>query len=412
MKYFKLYPTVKFVNSNKNSCLYDFTNGLMIKLDNKNSSALNKCHNQNEPISSTTDSLVFFDKLEELGLGYYTNKLLFTEDFETINANLKTDILPQNNFIQRAFIELGSDCNFDCIFCERDTKLYRKTGCKKWENYEKKVNLTNWDEILNQLSKLKCKELNFIGGNPLLRIDSIINIINISKNYNFENFTIYTNGTLLDNYTINFLKNNNITLNIQILSFNPKTLNQITSNKLKVEELHKNLITLKNENINIVAQILINKYNQNEIEIIKDKLLKEYNIKNIKIDYIYNKPKNNHYSEKYINNMYNKHFGTVTINKFNFLQTWNSCLKGQILIREDGNISVCPMIRDSIGNVLEEKIYNLLKKEKYSKYTKITKKSINTCVDCSYQYNCLECRAIEISATNNLYGLEFCSYKE
>lgn len=176
MKYFRLYPTVKLVRTCKNSCLYDFVNGLMIKLDNKSSELLNNCNN-NQRIDETIENIDVLNKLEELGLGFYTDSTSFQEDFENTDIDLRKVIMPNNNTIQKVFIELGSECNLDCIFCNRDDDLYRKTGCKRWPGYEEKLNIDHWNKILDDLSKLKSNQLCFIGGNPLLKIDRINEII-------------------------------------------------------------------------------------------------------------------------------------------------------------------------------------------------------------------------------------------
>ena len=354
----------------------------------------------------------FLSQLVSLGFGHFSDTPLFIDEFENINADLKGDILPQNNFIHKAFIELGSNCNLNCGFCEENETLFRKTGCKKWSKYNNVITTDRWEDILRQLSYLKCKSLSFIGGNPLLQFESLINIINTSKNYGFTNYTIFTNGTLLSDSILEQLNDKNVTLNIQILSFNPNNISLLGLNDSIVKEIHENLMKLKDKNINVIAQILINKYNENEIESIINQLSTLYNIKNIKLDYIYNVPENTYYSTKYISDMYKKQFGKVTIDKFNYLQNWNSCLKGQIVIRQDGEVLPCPMIRKSIGNIFDAKLCDLLKRDEYIEYTKITRKYISSCKECSYKYNCVDCRAIEMSATNNLYGLHFCDLKE
>ena len=43
MRYFKLYPTVTVITSEKNSCLYDFANGMMISIDRKYSELIDRC---------------------------------------------------------------------------------------------------------------------------------------------------------------------------------------------------------------------------------------------------------------------------------------------------------------------------------------------------------------------------------
>lgn len=413
MKHFNLYPTVKFVKTSKNSCIYDFVNGKMIKLNEASSNILENCQ-KNIPVKEDTDNK-FLDILQDMGLGSYRDKMSYEESFENTISNIKSEIVPYNNIIDRVFIELGSKCNFDCVFCNTDNKLYRKTGCKRWESYEAELDLKEWGIILNDLSYLKSKKLCFIGGNPLLRFDYIKEIIKESKKYGFEYFLIYTNGSLINDEIIQFLKEYNVTLNIQILSFNENTLNKIGKNTIDLKSIENNLMQLRKMNVNFISEILINRYNEDEIEEIKAILNEKYKIKSIKLGYIYKKPYNNHFSQKYVNDMYNKFntFPKVTPERFNFLQMWNSCLKGQCTIKENGDVLICPMLRsDVIGNVKKNSITEIINTKKYREYENITKNSIEKCKECSYKFNCSDCRAIEISATNDLYGLEYCSIEE
>lgn len=413
MKYFKLYPTVKFVKTSKNSCLYDFINGQMIKINNDLGELIQNCKN-NSPVENNSKEIELLNKLEEMGLGSYTDKITFQEEFENTDIDLRTVILPQNNVINKLFIELGSECNLNCIFCNEDNKLIRKTGCKRWTKYDESLQLDDWEKVLCDISKLKCKQLVFIGGNPLLQIDNIKKLILISKRYGFDTFILYTNGTLIDDKVIEIVQKHNVILNIQILSFNERTIENIGIDKSVITDIDKNLKKLVNNGINIIGEILITSYNENEIEEIKESLKNKYKIKYVKIEYIYNKPFNQHFSKKYIPAMYNKTttFTKVTKQKFNLLQVWNPCLKGQLVIKGDGEVLICPMIRRSIGNITQNEIYELLKKPEFMEYVEVSKNKIEKCNECSYKFNCLDCRAIEMSATDNLYGLEFCDIKD
>ncbi|WP_175537303.1 radical SAM protein [Clostridium sp. DSM 8431] len=299
-----------------------------------------------------------------------------------------------------------------CIICNRDDNLYRKTGCKKWPRYEKKLNMDHWDEILNDLSKLKSNQLCFIGGNPLLRIERVNEIIEVSKKYGFNTFVIYSNGTIIDDNVIKILKENNIILSIQILSFNPNTLLKLGLDPQIEKEIKNNIERLIEAQVNFVVQILVNRYNEDEIDDIRNILKNEYNISNIVVDFIYKKPENTYYSEKYLNNMYTKTFTKVSKEKFNALQMWNSCFKGQLSIREDGEILICPMMRKSFGNVLKNKIYEILREKEYNEYVNMSRSTIGKCKECAYQYNCVDCRAIESAATGDIYGLEYCNIKD
>ena len=410
MRYFKLYPTVTVITSEKNSCLYDFANGMMISIDRKYSELIDRCK-KFMSIDDTKENHEFLDKVRDLGLGYYTDEVLFDEEFVNTRYDVKTSIAPINNSLNKVFIELGSMCNLNCVFCKDDNVLFRKTGCKKWAHYEKRLNIDNWKYVLQDSIKLNAQELCFIGGNPMLRFDYIKNIIDIAKEVGFKKFTIYTNGTCITNEVIDFLEQNNVMLNIQILSFNELVMDSIGLSVANLNEIRFTLEKLSKSKVKVVANVLITRFNENEIPDVVNTLKDSFNFKHINIDYIYNKTNNEFYSPKYKDNMYNKTnlFGRVTVDKFNYLQSYNSCLKNQIVIREDGEVQICPMMRISFGNVLDKRIYEIIKGAEYKEYEGLSRNKIDKCSSCSYRYNCLDCRAIEYSATNDLHGLEYCN---
>lgn len=102
------------------------------------------------------------------------------------------------------------------------------------------------------------------------------------------------------------------------------------------------------------------------------------------------------------------------INKVHELQFFNNmenhpCLYGKITMFSNGDIGVCPnMPRDIIGNAHEEKLHKILEKGIQDKYWHLTLNKIDKCQDCSRRYGCLDCRAIERSQTNDLFGKKYC----
>ena len=103
----------------------------------------------------------------------------------------------------------------------------------------------------------------------------------MSKKYGFNTFVIYSNGTIIDDNVIKILKENNIILSIQILSFNPNTLLKLGLDPQIEKEIKNNIERLIEAQVNFVVQILVNRYNEDEIDDIRNILKNEYNISNI-----------------------------------------------------------------------------------------------------------------------------------
>jgi radical SAM protein with 4Fe4S-binding SPASM domain len=91
---------------------------------------------------------------------------------------------------------------------------------------------------------------------------------------------------------------------------------------------------------------------------------------------------------------------------------YHNCYGNGIAITAEGNVLPCIMSRPlTLGNVKDQKIVSILANSKYEYYQRLTKDTIQGCKECAYRYGCFDCRALEMSATDNIGGLEYCSLK-
>lgn len=98
--------------------------------------------------------------------------------------------------MRRATIYMGSKCNLNCKYCHREDngkEVQTETGAKR---------------LIEKITKFKPDEIKFMGGEPLLYFDKIVEIVNCFPN---TEFIISTNGVLLDRYK-EFIKQHKITV--------------------------------------------------------------------------------------------------------------------------------------------------------------------------------------------------------
>ncbi len=132
----------------------------------------------------------------------------------------------RNDLITRLVIFLTYRCNFNCSYCYVNKKETKELSANKLIKIIKELKTKN-NEI---------KEINFMGGEPLLRFDVIKEIINIFGN-EFV-FNLNTNGYLLDKETLDFLLKNNVIIVLSLdgsekthnLNRKDKTFNKILNN--------------------------------------------------------------------------------------------------------------------------------------------------------------------------------------
>lgn len=410
--YFKLNEYCKFVKGENGGIIYNFNTGDMITLKDEFSNIINLCENSIFSLEKLSETEIDFLKILETNqIGKFFDKNLYVDNmylgfdkeiFESVN---------ENNIINTAYIELGSKCNLNCIFCNDNEFTFRRTGCKKWNESKSSLTLEQWKKVIDELSFLKCNSIIFIGGEPLLYFDTLKILVEYCYKNNISNFTIYTNGYLLNKNMIDFFIKYKVNLIIQILGSNNEIYKNITGIDKLEENIFNNIKILScNKLINLNILILISKYNEHDIEKIKYKYKTLVN--KIIIEYIYPKPENNYYSKSLLDDIYNKEkrLNKVSLSDFCNNDKYNNCFKNMVCVNYCGDTLCCPMLRSFVlGNVKKQRIGYILKNSKYTYLKKLSKNKINKCKYCSLRYGCFDCRAIEFSATKNITDIEYCN---
>lgn len=406
-EYFRLFPYCELVGGCKNSALYNKITGQIISLTDDKLKMLYLADNNMKLENIEGCDYEFFNRLVDMELGMYFHKPLYIEKFKFGFEGEMKKLLKVNTEIKSAQIEITTECNLDCKFCKKDDNtLYRKTGCKRWKVNDKKLSIQDWDNIINQLISIGCQEITFIGGEPLLKFNILKHIVEYSRNRGIKNFTIYTNGALLDYENIRFIKENNIKLIIQLPTIDKDMYKNLTGNG-ELDILLKNLEELKENRIDFSILYLIHRYNDCEVNV--NTVLSQYS-DNIVREYIYPKPNNAFFSDKVFKDIYSYRNKLLQPNEYiySYLKENNCCYGQKIGITCDGEVLPCIMSRTlNLGNILEKKLYEILDEE-YYKIRNLSKDNITKCKDCSFKYGCFECRALEISATGIIDGVEYC----
>jgi SPASM domain peptide maturase of grasp-with-spasm system len=85
------------------------------------------------------------------------------------------------------------------------------------------------------------------------------------------------------------------------------------------------------------------------------------------------------------------------------LKKTNGCLDKKISIDRFGNIKNCPSMRAAYGNIRDNQLSDIIKKEEFKKFWHITKDQISICNVCEFRYNCTDCRAF-LQDSDDLYS--------
>jgi sulfatase maturation enzyme AslB (radical SAM superfamily) len=313
---------------------------------------------------------------------------------------------------KRAIIETEYTCNLNCKMCS----LWQNNYIKKRDE-EKIITAKDLDIVYKKLSDFGIERITYIGGEPFLKNYLIETSIN-SRKYNLIP-SVVTNGTLLDDYKINQIIENQIFENI-IFSIDgpPKIHNEIrgkdifekvynnikklsilkTKNKLKKPRIliyitvwDKNYKTLE-KTINLIRSLNPNKIRIQLASNITESIINETNkkfqnsiithsyINSIKTDEAFKfiKEKQALLTQKYRNLEFEKIF--YNQNKICHF------ISNDLIITPKGNILICPMLNNlSIGNIykddLKEVYFKNIEKINEIKLISETKK-LPICTEC------------------------------
>lgn len=406
-KYFRLNPYVHISEGNNECAIYNNLNGKVYGISNEEYHMLNKCE-QNVPLKKINNiNYDFILNVKNNGLGLdYDSQVFINREFYGTSKALKKIL--KRNLLDNLFIELTNECNLNCEFCNYDNILYRKTGCKRWESKFSPLSENEWEKIIDQAIKLQCSNFIIIGGEPFFNYGKLKKIVeHINKHENMR-ITIFTNGVLLNNdEIIKFIKRNNIKICLQILSDNNSTYKIICKSEKIFDAVSSSVNKLVKNNIPHNILFLINKYNENEVE----RISHTFKDSSIKFEFIY-PIKNNFYSHKYIEQMYDrsKNFIKPSLPLFEKLSNYNFCYKNTLAVSCDGLIYYSIMSRKLyLGNIKNLSLCEVLSTNKAHEVAELCKEKIDGCSSCNRKYGCLDCRALEMSATDNILGMEFCN---
>lgn len=414
--YFRLNSYCYLVRGKKNGCIYNLLNGKMTIINNEEvCNVLELCEKNIEIKCIPEVSRDFLNKLQKLDIGMYYDKPVYIDKLSVGIPRQIENSFSSNYKVTKLYIELDNVCNFNCNFCKsNDDTLYRKTGCKRWKLKDKLLGLKDWKSIIEQASKLSCEHIVFVGGEPLLRINDLQELCGYIKEKGIDKITIHTNGSILNDNIIQFIKKYNIVLNIQILGISNLTYEKITGFPNLYDKVYNNIESFIAENIDFDITYLITRDNDTEVEIAYRKYLEILKPNKIKYDFIYPVPQNDFYSEKYKEILYDKK-STLNTSKLNAglfcaAQKEHNCYSNQIAITGSGDVLPCIMSRKFVlGNVKKDDLVTIYRMSDYEFYKNLNKDKIKKCSTCSLRYGCFDCRALEYSATEDLFGMEFCT---
>lgn len=140
--------------------------------------------------------------------------------------------------INKVFVELGYNCNFQCNYCFQ-------RALKEDKNRINPKDFNSWlKKIVDELPITDDFNICFYGGEPFLYKNEINEIIEFCDNYNIGKFfSMTTNGSLLTKENIQWCKKRNILINLSLDgAFHTQIKNRLPKEKIDYHSFVQNIL--------------------------------------------------------------------------------------------------------------------------------------------------------------------------
>lgn len=251
---FKLLDNCRFIAGVRRGAIYDLNRGNVYSINEAAKTIIEG--------DSKDDN--FWVSLVEMGLATKKDPL-------SVGLQVETEV-PRVG-LEFMWLELTERCNEKCLHC------YASSG-----NSSKKEELSvmRWEQILQEGAGLGCRQVQFIGGEPLL-VKGVFDLARTAKDLDYEFIEIFTNGTLLTKEKIKRIKDLGINVAISLYSVVPEVHDLITKTPGSFKKTFAALEMLKEAQVPTRVGIIAMRQNESTLLETQQKL-QEMGFGSIKID--------------------------------------------------------------------------------------------------------------------------------
>lgn len=426
MKYFMLNPECYFIKGAVRGAVYNLHTGSVFSVGPELTALLSACETDRKPLDRALkctnapqdEAMRALNTLWKEKLGRFYE----TENSPPIIEKLKPG--EKKNFQGRAKLEvlhaeLSGECNLNCVFCDRESSaVTRKEGCARWPKVSANttLELEDWEKIVSDGEKLGCEKLVFVGGEPLLVWNDLSHLIRFAGDIGYKGIKLDTNGYLLDEEKIRFLKQHDVLVSLQILSFKEAMHDKMTQVPGSFKKTMQNLENMMEHKVRLAFVLPLVAYNEDHWAETME-WFDGYDAEDSRAMFMYPKSSGNfeHVSRDMLSKAYrtsNKPFEDVKAKIFFEHAQCNAWFSGHLAVTSYGDILPRPTAREEIiANIQDKDLIGVFRDEDMFKYWLLTKDEVEICRDCEYRYACVDNRPIERSLSGKLKGRsEFCTY--
>lgn len=340
----------------------------------------------------------FIEELNKKQLGTFSTEKKEQEEALFLPA---TDSAP----LEFIWLEITDACNNRCLHCYTESSPARHSA---------KVTHPQWLNLISQARQLGARELQLIGGEPLL-YDRWRDLVIKARTENYEYIEIFTNATLISDNCIEFFKQHHVHVATTIYADNAEIHDQITTNPGSFMQTMSAIEKIRKANIPLRIASILMKPNEDQYHPIM-KLCAKLGVDVNPPDII--RPTGRGQNKELL--PVNRFSASITPPFYTDSQAFcdaqknNPCLRGKLAVTSDGDVIPCIFARNRIcGNILEASLGDIFRGNVLQQSWHTTKDCLEKCRDCEYRYACSDCRPLAqaLDSQNNWYAATCrCSY--
>lgn len=309
-------------------------------------------------------------------------------------------IAPPSDKLEFIWLNLTSRCNLRCLHCYNESSPNTNSD---------KLTTVDWKSIIGQSFSIGCKQLQFIGGEPMLNPD-IFQLARYARDIGFDFIEIFSNGTLITREDIKKIKDLGINVAISLYSNKSYVHDQITTVNGSHNKTIRTMELLKESGINTRVGVIAMKQNQSTIEETLN-LVKRLGFSGGDSPDIV-RPVGRANDSLTPDKLLVRKYGLMTspsfitnLNEFTKNYFYNPCWYGKMSVDSSGEIFPCIAAKDKLMGVFgKNNIQEIVRSQETYNLRNINKDKIETCCVCEYRYACGDCRPLSETETHNLYS--------
>lgn len=425
-KCFLLAPHCYLVKGAKRGALYNLMTGSVFSVDENAATVLECCESGMalEEVMSRANGIqpgqviTYLEQLTDAGLGdFYEKPLPF---IEKLQPTLTLDQRRRRRFqwpVSYAFLELTTDCNLNCIFCvPGETQVRRSTECARWTvgtSPKSLLEKSEWLGVIDDLAWLGCSAIHFLGGEPLLTWELLVNLIAHAREKGIAKIHLTTNAMLLDDERISLLTRHSVHLQIQVFSNCPELHEHLTGCPGGYQMLIQNLKKLKQAGIPCSLNLLLTEEtltNQSEAM----KYFQAFEPHQLVVDVLRPTDPRDGVRSELAPHLFRcePNFSRTMASSFFERRYSHACWLGKVAVTATGDILPCIAARkELLGSCRQKGLKQMYRDRDFDPFWYFTIDEIETCAVCEYRYACFDCRPVAQGACGRLTAKNpYCTY--